>query len=39
MPSVSLQPTKPKLSNLQAFLKNIEAKKSVKSKTINEEGL
>lgn len=26
MPSVTLQPTKPKLSNLQTFLKEIEAK-------------
>lgn len=39
MPSVSLHPSKPKLSNLQAFLKNIEAYKSVKSKTTIEEGL
>jgi len=28
MPSVSLQPIKPKLSSLQTFLKEIEAKKN-----------
>lgn len=32
MPSVTLQPLKPKLSNLQAFLKDIEAKKNNKNK-------
>lgn len=35
MPSVALQPNRPKLSNLQTFLKNIEAKKN-KSKPIKE---
>lgn len=33
MPSVTLQTPKPKLSNLQAFLKNIESKKNNKVKT------
>lgn len=35
MPSVTLQPLKPKLSNLQAFLKDIEAKKN-KGKMLKE---
>jgi len=34
MPSVSLQPSKPKLSNLQAFLKDIETKKNNKGKEL-----
>jgi hypothetical protein len=36
MPSVTLQPSKPKLSNLQAFLKDIEAKKNNKGKNPKE---
>lgn len=35
MPSVTLQPSKPKLSNLQTFLKEIEAKKN-KGKILKE---
>jgi len=34
MPSVSLQPSKPKLSNLQAFLKQIETKNNNKGKDL-----
>jgi len=36
MPSVSLQPSKPKLSNLQTFLKQIETKKNNKGKELKE---
>jgi len=36
MPSVTLQPSKPKLSNLQAFLKQIETKKNNKGKELKE---
>lgn len=36
MPSVTLHPSKPKISNLQAFLKDIEAKKNSKSKNTKE---
>jgi len=34
MPSVLLQPSKPKLSNLQAFLKQIETKNNNKGKEL-----
>ncbi|CAI6357961.1 unnamed protein product [Macrosiphum euphorbiae] len=37
MPSVSLQPSKPKLSNLQTFLKQIETKKNNKGKELKED--
>lgn len=38
MPSVTLEPLKPKLNNLQAFLKNIEAKNKT-GKTIEKGNL
>lgn len=36
MPSVSLQPVKPKLSSLQTFLKEIENKKNNKNNKVKE---